>query len=144
SIRASALDSANFNGGRGMRKLICLSVIFACTGAVIQPALAQEAQYPNTPARIIVPFPPGGTADAMPRIVAEKLSPRWGQPVIIENKPGAGGNLGAEALSRAEPDGYTLMSSPLGPVAANKFLFRKLSYDPDKFVPISLLGTTVS
>ena len=80
----------------------------------------------------------------MPRIVAEKLSARWNQPVIVENRPGAGGNIGAEAMSRSPADGYTLMSSPVGPVAANAYLFRKLSYDPTRFVPISLLGTTIS
>ena len=104
--------------------------------------LAQE--FPARPVKIIVGFPAGGTADAMPRIVAEKLSARCNQPVIIENRPGAGGNIGAEVLARSPADGYTLMSSPLGPVAANAYLFRKLAYDPVKFVPISLLGTTIS
>lgn len=95
---------------------------------------AQSEPYPNRLVRIIVPFPGGGTADAVTRIVAEKLSARWGQPVIIDNKPGAGGNIGAEQFSRAEPDGYTLMSSPPGPIAVNDSLQPKLRYDPSKFV----------
>jgi tripartite-type tricarboxylate transporter receptor subunit TctC len=107
-------------------------------------ALTHAQEFPTRPVKIIVGFPAGGTADAMPRIVAEKLSARWNQPVIVENRPGAGGNIGAEAMSRSPADGYTLMSSPVGPVAANAYLFRKLSYDPTRFVPISLLGTTIS
>ena len=128
------------------RLLKAAKFVFPIVGLALvgTAAFGQASSYPERAVRIIVPFPPGGTADAMPRIVAEKLSAKWGQPVIIENRPGAGGNLGAEALSRAEPDGYTLMSSPLGPVAANQFLYKKLSYDPTRFTPISLLGTTIS
>lgn len=105
---------------------------------------AQSELYPSRLVRIIVPFPGGGTADAVTRIVAEKLSARWGQPVIIDNKPGAGGNIGAEQFSRGEPDGYTLMSSPPGPIAVNDSLLKNLRYDPSKFVPVSLLATSVS
>jgi tripartite-type tricarboxylate transporter receptor subunit TctC len=117
----------------------------ALSALLLAPLAAVNSQeFPARPIKIIVGFPAGGTADAMPRIVAEKLSARWNQPVIIENRPGAGGNIGAEVLARSAGDGYTLMSSPLGPVAANAYLFRKLGYDPLKFVPISLLGTTIS
>jgi tripartite-type tricarboxylate transporter receptor subunit TctC len=108
-----------------------------------QPAFAQ-APYPNRPVRIVVPFPPGGTVDAVPRIVSEKLSARWNQPVIIENRPGAGGNIGAELVANAEPDGYTLMVTPPPPIAVNQFLYKKLQYDPTRFVPISVLATHVS
>lgn len=104
----------------------------------------QSDAYPSKVVRIIVPFPGGGTADAIPRIVAEKLSARWGRPVIIDNRPGAGGNIGAEQFSRAEADGYTLLCSPPGPIAINQSLYKSLSYDPTKFVPVSLLATTVS
>jgi tripartite-type tricarboxylate transporter receptor subunit TctC len=107
-------------------------------------AHAQSDAYPGKLVRIIVPFPGGGTADAVTRIVAEKLSARWGQPVIIDNRPGAGGNIGAEQFSRSEPDGYTLMSSPPGPIAVNDSLHKSLRYDPAKFVSISLLATSVS
>ncbi len=108
-----------------------------------QPALAQ-VPYPNRAVRIVVPFPPGGTADAVPRIVAEKLSARWNQPVIIENRPGAGGNIGAEVVANAEPDGYTLMVTPPPPIAVNQYLYKKLAYDPTRFVPVSVLATHVS
>src|SRR5919197_1790832 len=101
---------------------------------------ARAQEWPAKPVRIIVPFPPGGSADLMPRAVAEKLSERWGQPVIVENRPGAAGNIGADAVFRAEPDGYTLLSSPPPPLVINKSLYPKLSYDPDEFVPITVIG----
>jgi tripartite-type tricarboxylate transporter receptor subunit TctC len=104
-------------------------------------SLAVQAQeWPAKPVRIIVPFPPGGSADLMPRAVAEKLSEKWGQPVIVENRPGAAGNIGADLVFRAEPDGYTLLSGPPPPLVINKLLYKKLSYDPEQFVPISVIG----
>ena len=105
---------------------------------VAAPAHAQE--WPAKPVRVVVPFPAGGSADLMPRIVAEKLTERWGQPVLVDNRPGAAGNIGADAVFRAEPDGYTLMSSPPPPLVINKLLYPRLSYDPDQFVPISVIG----
>jgi tripartite-type tricarboxylate transporter receptor subunit TctC len=119
-------------------------VLVTLAGLISSSAFAQVEPYPNKIVRIIVPFPGGGTADAVPRIVAEKLTARWGKPVIIDNRPGAGGNIGADQFSRAEADGYTLMCSPPGPIAVNDSLYKSLSYDPTKFVPISLLATTVS
>ena len=107
-------------------------------GTLSFAAAAQE--WPAKPVRIIVPFPPGGSADLLPRAVSEKLTERWGQPVIVENRPGAAGNIGADALFRAEPDGYTLLSSPPPPLVINKSLYPKLSYDPDQFVPVTVIG----
>lgn len=106
-------------------------------------ALAQgpAPTFPTKPVRIIVPFPAGGTADSIPRIVAEKLALLWGQPVIVENRPGAGGNIGAENFARAEADGYILLASPPGPLAINFNLYSKLTYDARKFVPISVAAT---
>jgi tripartite-type tricarboxylate transporter receptor subunit TctC len=104
----------------------------------VSPALAQE--WPARTVRIIVPFPAGGSADLMPRIVAEKLSERWGQPVIVENRPGAAGNIGADAVFRAEPDGHTLLSAPPPPLVINKLLYKNLPYDAEKFVPVSVIG----
>ena len=101
---------------------------------------AQAQDWPTKPVRIIVPFPAGGSADLMPRIVAEKLSERWGQPVIVENRPGAAGNIGADAVFRAEPDGYTLLSAPPPPLVINKLLYKNLSFDAEKFVPITVIG----
>jgi tripartite-type tricarboxylate transporter receptor subunit TctC len=104
----------------------------------VSTASAQE--WPARPVRIIVPFPAGGSADLMPRIVAEKLSEKWGQPVIVENRPGAAGNIGADAVFRAEPDGYTLLSAPPPPLVINRLLYQKLPYDSSQFVPISVIG----
>ena len=87
-----------------------------------------------------MPFPAGGSADLMPRLVAEKLTEKWGQPVIVDNRPGAAGNIGADAVFRAEPDGYTLMSSPPPPLVINRSLYPKLSYDASQFVPITVIG----
>jgi tripartite-type tricarboxylate transporter receptor subunit TctC len=101
-------------------------------------AAAQE--WPAKPVRIIVPFPAGGSADLMPRTVAEKLAAKWHQPVVVDNRPGAAGNIGADAVFRAEPDGYTLLSSPPPPLVINKLLYPKLSYDPDQFAPITVIG----
>ena len=107
---------------------------WACAG----PTWGQGAEtFPAKPVRIIVPFPAGGTADSIPRIVAEKLALKWSQPVIVENRPGAGGNIGADAFARAEPDGYTLFASPPGPMAINFNLYKKLGYDARRFAPIS-------
>ena len=101
---------------------------------------ARAQEWPAKPVRIIVPFPAGGSADLLPRAVAEKLAAKWGQPVIVDNRPGAAGNIGADAVFRADPDGYTLMSSPPPPLVINKLLYLRLSYDPEEFVPISVIG----
>jgi len=110
------------------------------------PAWAQDAvtNYPGRPIRVIVPFPAGGAADALPRIVAERLAVRWGQPVIVENRAGASGSIGAEAVARAEPDGYTLLSTPPAPLVINPSLYTKLPYDPTQFVPVSVMAAIPS
>ena len=87
--------------------------------------------------RIIVPFPAGGSADLLPRYVGEKLSQQWGQPVIVDNRPGAAGNIGATAAYQAEPDGYTLLSAPPPPLVINRLLYPKLAYDSTQFVPMT-------
>ena len=103
------------------------------------PACAQTG-FPSKVVKVIVPFPAGGSADVLARIVGEKLSAKWGQPVVVENRAGAGGNIGAESVYRADPDGYTLLSSPPGPLSINHNLYKSLPYDPAKFVPISVLA----
>ena len=80
--------------------------------------------------KIIVPFPAGGTADAVPRLVADWLSRKWGQPVVIENPTGAAGNIGSDMAYRAEPDGYTLLSAPPPPLVINQNLYKNLGFDP--------------
>lgn len=104
-------------------------------------ALAQVGAYPTKPVRIIVPFAAGGVADALPRIVGEKLSQKWGQPVIVDNKPGASGNIGMAEGARAAPDGYTLLLAPAGNLTVNPTLFPKLPFDTQRdLTPVSLLA----
>lgn len=102
---------------------------------------AQTASFPDRPVTIVVPFPPGGGTDAGARLMAQKLSTRWGQSVIIDNKAGASGMVGSEFVSRAKPDGYTLLIANIGVFSINPSLYKKMSYDPDKaFAPISMIA----
>jgi tripartite-type tricarboxylate transporter receptor subunit TctC len=119
---------------RAACRLLLLAVLLAPAGAMAQG-------YPSRPVKLIVPFPPGGINDILARIVAEKLQAKWGQPVIVEDRTGAGGNIGAAVVAQAEPDGYTLLVAPAGPFAINEGLYKKLNYAPDKFVPIALIGS---
>jgi len=100
-----------------------------------------QADYPSRPIKIIVPLAPGGTADILPRIIGEKLSARWGQPVVIENRAGGGQHIGTEAVARAEPDGYTLLASAAGPLVINPSLSPNLSYDPLAFAPVTIMAS---
>jgi tripartite-type tricarboxylate transporter receptor subunit TctC len=96
--------------------------------------------YPARVVKIVVPFPAGGTADVMPRIIAEWLTRKWGRSVIIENHTGAGGNVGAEVVAKSDPDGYTLLASPPPPLVINQNLYPHLDFDPLQFVPVVVLG----
>ena len=100
---------------------------------------ATQDDYPNRMIKIVVPLPAGGMPDVVTRIVAEKLAAKWGQPVVIENRPGAALSLGAEAVANAPPDGYTLLSTPPGPLVTNQYLYSNLRFDPDAFAPISVV-----
>lgn len=112
--------------------------MLACT--VAGTACAQAETYPERPIRLIVPFAPGGGSDTLSRILAQPLSQRLGQPIVIENKPGAGSSIGAGVVAKANPDGYTLLYATPGAQMINPFLM-KVSYDPEKdFSPISKLG----
>jgi tripartite-type tricarboxylate transporter receptor subunit TctC len=95
----------------------------------------------SKPLRLVVPFPAGGTADVLPRILAEKLRPDYPGGVLVENKTGAGGNIGAEQVFRSEPDGLTLLVSPPGPIAINQSLYPKLAFEPDRWVPVTVLAS---
>jgi tripartite-type tricarboxylate transporter receptor subunit TctC len=108
--------------------------------ALFQKALAQPG-FPARTVKIIVPFPGGGINDILARILADKLAIKWAQPLVIENKTGAGGNIGAELAYQAEPDGYTLLLAPPGPLAVNASLYKQLSYKPQEFVPITVVGS---
>jgi tripartite-type tricarboxylate transporter receptor subunit TctC len=91
---------------------------------------AQPAAYPTKPVHVVVAFTAGGTTDILARAVAQKVSDKLGQPFVIDNKPGAGGNMGTESVVRAKPDGYTLIVNSVGPISVNQTLYRKLNYDP--------------
>ena len=101
---------------------------------------AQNSTYPNKTVRIVVPFPAGGTADILPRVLSEKLAKKWPSGIIVENKTGAGGNIGAEIVFKSDPDGYTLLASPPGPLAINRSLYKNLSYDSNQFVPVTIMA----
>jgi tripartite-type tricarboxylate transporter receptor subunit TctC len=103
-------------------------------------AWAQDA-YPTKPVKFLVPYPAGGTNDVLARIVGDKLQAKWGQPVIIENRSGGSGNIGAALVAQAEPDGYTLLVSATPPIATNQSLYKNLSYKADDFVPITNFGS---
>ena len=122
-------------------RIACLAALLAAPGAWAQ---SPAANYPNRAIRVIVPFPAGGAADALPRIVGEKLAARWGQPVVVENRAGASGSIGAEAVARAEPDGYTLLATPPAPLVINPSLYLKLPYDPTQFVPVTVIAAIPS
>ena len=111
----------------------------ACLAAtcLLGSAAAQTTQA----LRIIVPYPAGGTADILPRVVAEKLRPQVPAGVLIDNRTGAGGNIGAESVFRAEPDGNTLLASPPGPIAINQHLYKKMAFDPSKWEAVTVLAT---
>jgi tripartite-type tricarboxylate transporter receptor subunit TctC len=108
------------------------------------PLAAAQAPFPLRPVKFLVPFPGGGINDVLARIAADKLAARWGQPIVIENKTGAGGNIGADAAAQAEPDGYTLFVTAPGPLAVNQSLYRQLSYKPEDFVPVTVLATVTN
>jgi len=114
----------------------CL-VAALCTTDTAVKAAAED--FPHRTIKIVVPVPPGPLLDVVPRIIAEKLSAKWNVAVIIENRPGAAQNLGAEAVARSEPDGYTLLASPPGPLVVSGHLRSKLDFDPDALVPVSLM-----
>jgi tripartite-type tricarboxylate transporter receptor subunit TctC len=107
---------------------------------VAQPSDLAAQDFPRRSVKIIVPYAAGGTADLMPRIVFDAMSRKWGQTVVIENKAGGGGNIGAEAAFNAEPDGYTLLSTSPPPLVINQNLYPRLSYDAARFVPVSVMG----
>jgi tripartite-type tricarboxylate transporter receptor subunit TctC len=116
-----------------------LALTIAVSAALLPVHVAAQ-DYPRHAVKVVVPYPAGGTADLMPRIVFDVLSRKWGQAVVIENKPGGGGNIGAEAAFNAAPDGYTLLSTPPPPLVINQNLYPRLGYDPAAFVPVAVMG----
>jgi tripartite-type tricarboxylate transporter receptor subunit TctC len=112
-------------------------LLIAAALAVSLPAFGQD--YPTKPIAITVPFPPGGGVDRAARIVGDKLRDKWGQPVVVENRAGAAANIGAAYVYKAAPDGHTILFTSPGPLVVNKTLFKDLNYDPDQFVPVTVL-----
>jgi tripartite-type tricarboxylate transporter receptor subunit TctC len=117
-----------------------LAAALALAALVAVPGSIAGEAYPQQAVKIIVPYPAGGSADALPRIVADWLSRKWGQAVVIENRSGAGGNVGAEVVAAAPPDGYTLLGTAPAPLAINQNLYPKLAFDPAAFVPITVMA----
>jgi tripartite-type tricarboxylate transporter receptor subunit TctC len=113
--------------------------VFACAASALAPAALAQA-YPSRPIRLIVPTAAGGAADTVARVVAQKISENWAQQVVVDDRPGANGNIGAELLARATPDGYTLMMGTIGVLAINPLIYRKVGYDPLRdFAPVAQL-----
>ncbi len=123
-----------------MRLRCWLRFPIAAAASLVFALHAYGQDYPSKPVRLVVPYAAGGGGDIVARVVAEKLQARLGQNVIVENRVGAGGNVGSESVLRATPDGYTLMLTPQGPLVVNKALYPKLSYDPDTLLPVSLVA----
>src|SRR5258706_7677928 len=119
-----------------MRKI--LATLFGVTALIIGVSAIAQSPYPSKPIKIIVPFPVGGVADTFGRVIGAKVAETWGQPVVIENKPGAGGNIGADFVAKSPPDGYTLVIGNIGTHAVNQSLFKTMPFDAMKdFVPIA-------
>jgi tripartite-type tricarboxylate transporter receptor subunit TctC len=126
---------------RGSRQIAgCTLTALTLLLAMALHSDALAGDYPDHTVKIVVPFPAGGTADAVPRIVADWLSRKWNQPVVIENRTGAAGNIGSEQVYHSAPDGYTLLSSPPPPLVINHNLYPKLGFDPTKFEPIIVMA----
>jgi len=122
----------------GLRIPTCMMALVGAAVAITGPAIAQT-NWPQATVKIIVPYPPGGGADSSPRVLLEGLAKKWGQAVVIENRSGAGGNVGAEIASRAAGDGYTLLATPSPVLAVNQFIYKKLSFDPADFKPVVMM-----
>ncbi len=124
--------------------LVVGALALGAFGALANPALAQTGTaFPDKPLRIVVTFTTGGAPDTLARILSEKLTAAWGQPVIVDNKPGAGGNTGADFVAKAAPDGHTIVVGTVGTHSINPALYAKMPYDAVKdFTPITLLATT--
>src|SRR5690242_9706765 len=115
-------------------RLLALLSLACLLGAV--PAGAQD--YPTRPISIVVPLAPGGGTDLLARVLADKLREKLGQPVTVENKSGAAGNIGADYVFKASPDGYTLLFTQPAPLVVNEAMYAKLTFEPERFVPVAL------
>jgi len=121
-----------------------ISIATLCGALLALATFSAVAQpYPSKPIKLVVPFPPGGPLDLAGRAIADHLAKAWGQPVVVDNKPGAGGNIGADLVAKSPPDGYTIVMGALSTHAVNPHLFAKMPYDALKdFAPVTLVATT--
>ena len=130
----------DLNPSAGLNRRQALAL--AAAGAIM-PAAAQQAGFLNKTVRIIVPYTTGGSNDVIARLLAQQLQTQWGQPVVVENRPGAAGNIGSAEVAKAAPDGHTLLLTNINITSMNPALIANMPFDPQKdFAPISLLGTT--
>ncbi len=122
-----------------------MRIVAACLAGLVTALAASSASaqavFPSRTVKFIVPFPAGGINDILARIIGERLQVKWGQTIVIENKTGAGGNIGADLAFQSDGDGYALLLSPPGPLAINQALYKQLPYKPQEFVPITLVGS---
>ena len=127
-----------------MRRIAVAMTALAALLAVTAASVESRAQdnYPSRVVKLIVPYPPGGGTDLLARVLADQLGRKWHQSVIVENVGGAGGNIGAEQVARADPDGYTLLLASPGPIATNAYMYKDMPYDPAQWVPIAVLATS--
>jgi tripartite-type tricarboxylate transporter receptor subunit TctC len=122
------------------RTSACSALLLLAVFASLSPALAQQ-DYPSRQVKVVVPFLAGGAVDVVVRLVFNKISERWNQVIVVENRPGAGGNLGADIVAKSEPDGYTLLATPPSVLVINPYLYDKMPFDPaEAFAPVSLIG----
>ena len=118
--------------------VLALAGLVACASA---PDASAQQKWPEKMTKIVVPFPAGGSTDVVARVIAQRLTEKFGQAFVVENRPGAGGNIGTDAVAKSAPDGYTLALSTSGPLANNKFLYKSMPYDPEKdLTPVILIG----
>ena len=128
---------------RGGLHAAALACVAAAVAALLPAGPAQAQAYPTRAVKMVVPFPPGGSLDIAGRLIAQKLTDAWGQPVVVENKPGAGGNIGADFVAKSPPDGYTILMGALSTHAVNPSLYKSMPYDAAKdFAPITLIAIT--
>jgi tripartite-type tricarboxylate transporter receptor subunit TctC len=120
-----------------------LAAAVTLTGFMTAPSVAQQAAWPNRAVTMIVPFPAGGSSDIIARAIADHMSATIGQPIVIDNRGGAGGNVGASAAAKAAPDGYTILFASTGPAATNTLMYKNLTFDSRRdFTPVVLVGKT--
>jgi tripartite-type tricarboxylate transporter receptor subunit TctC len=120
--------------------MVFRAILGGLLGLLVCTSRPQAEDYPNRRLKFMVPHPAGAQVDALARVLGQRMSEMWGQPVVIENRPGANGNLGAQVVARSDPDGYTLMLSTNGPLTTSVALFRSLGFDPERdFDPIAII-----